>query len=111
MKLVLVRFVATLILSGQLLPVGLPLLCGEVQQRAPGNCEQQMPAQNGRGFQAESHALPCANTAFCATTTTATLVLVGSVLVTQAVSYNVTFEVSPFSPAEPQAPLPPPPQA
>ena len=107
----LARVVAVVVLTGQSLPVGLPLLCGQVQQRTPANCEQPMPGENGPGLQAESHALPCANTAFCATTATATLALVGSVLVSQAVSYDVTFEVPPLSPAEPQAPLPPPPLA
>ena len=107
----LARIVAVAALTGQLLPVGLPLLCGQVQQRTPSNCEQQMPTSAGADFQAESHALPCANTAFCATTATATLGIAGSLLVSESVSYALTFEVSPFLPADPQAPLPPPPQA
>lgn len=107
----LARIVAVVALSGQLLPVGLPLLCGQVRQRIPANCEQQMPSQTAPGFHAEGHALPCANTAFCATTATATLGLAGPTLVSESVSFVVTFDVSPFSPADPQAPLPPPPQA
>jgi len=38
MKLTLVRLVATLLLSGQMVPLGLPLLCGQVQRATPANC-------------------------------------------------------------------------
>src|SRR5438046_3160200 len=42
MKLSLVRLVATLLLTGQVLPVGLPLLCDQVQRTTSANCDQQM---------------------------------------------------------------------
>jgi len=49
MKLSLVRLVATLLLSGQMLPVGLPLLCDQVQRGTPASCEQQMAShRSGR---------------------------------------------------------------
>src|SRR5256885_17192786 len=39
MKLSLVRLVATLLLSGQMLPVGLPLLCDQVHRGTPPSFE------------------------------------------------------------------------
>src|SRR6266516_2660502 len=86
MKLSFVRLVATLLLSGQVLPVGLPLLCDQVQRATPASCERQMASHpSGPAVAATTHATPCANSAFCAITT--------------------------FAPADPQPPLPPPPQA
>src|SRR2546430_12721693 len=69
MKLSLVRLVATLLLSGQTLPVGLPLLCEQVQRATPANCQQQMASHPfGPAVGAMTHATPCANSAFCAIT-------------------------------------------
>src|SRR5467141_3243323 len=62
MKVSLVRLVATLLLSGQMLPLGLPLLCDQVQRGTPANCEQQMAShQHGLAVAATTHAAPCAN--------------------------------------------------
>src|SRR5438046_758302 len=69
MKLSFVRLVATLLLSGQMLPVGLPLLCDQVQRARPVSCEQQMTShQSGPAVSAMTHAAPCASPAFCAIT-------------------------------------------
>src|SRR5712691_800030 len=74
MKVSLVRLVATLLLSGQMLPLGLPLLCDQVQRGTPANCEQQMAShQHGLAVAATTHATLCTNPAFCAITASAAL--------------------------------------
>src|SRR5882724_2799691 len=111
MKLSFVRLVATLLLSGQMLPLGLPLLCDQVQRGTPANCEQQMAShQHGLAVAATTHAAPCANPAFCAITAPAVVTLGGAVSASARESHIVGFEVSTLAPADPQAPLPPPPQ-
>ena len=112
MKLSLVRLVATLLLSGQILPLGLPLLCDQVQRATPTNCEQQMASHpSGPVVDATSHASPCTNSAFCATTATAVVALGVAVSVSARESHIVGFGTSTFAPADPKPPLPPPPQA
>jgi hypothetical protein len=112
MKHALVRLVATLLLSGQMLPVGLPLLCDQVQRAGPANCDQQMASHApGPVVDATTHATPCANSAFCATTATAVVGPGGPVSVSVGESHIVGFGISTFAPADPQPPLPPPPQA
>src|SRR5712664_990573 len=112
MKLSLVRLVATVLLSGQVLPVGLPLLCDQVQRATPANCDQQMASHTaGPIVAATTHATPCANSALCATTTSAVIALGGVVSGSASESHIVVSGVSTFAPADPQAPLPPPPQA
>src|SRR5690242_20301237 len=88
MRLSLVRLVATLLLSGQILPVGLPLLCDQVQRGTSANCDQQMaPHPSGPAVDATTHALPCANSAFCAFTATAVVVPSGGVSVSARESH------------------------
>jgi len=112
MKLSLVRLVATLLLGGQMLPVGLPLLCDQVQRATSANCEQQMASHlSGPAVGAMTHATPCANPAFCAITAPAVVALGGAVSVSARESHIVGLGVSTLAPADPQAPLPPPPQA
>src|SRR5437867_10410861 len=112
MKLSFVRLVAALLLSGQMLPVGLPLLCDQVQRATPGNCDQQMASHpSGPIVGTTSHATPCANSALCATTTTAVVALGEAVPVSARESHLVSFGVPTFVPTDPQPPLPPPPQA
>src|SRR5436305_6446646 len=112
MKLSLVRLVATLLLSGQMLPVGLPLLCDQVQRGTPASCEQQMASdRSGPAVGAMTHATTCANPAFCAITAPAVVTLGGAVSTSARESHIVGFGVSTLAPADPQAPLPPPPQA
>src|SRR5438309_7342153 len=80
MKLSLVRLVATLLLSGQMLPVGSPLLCDQVQRGTPASCEQQMAShRSGPAVGAMTHVTPCANPAFCAITAPAVVTLGGAV--------------------------------
>src|SRR5206468_4869681 len=111
-KLSFVRLVATLLLSGQMLPVGLPLLCDQVQRATPANCEQQMAAHpSGLALDVTTHATPCANSALCATTATAVVALGGAGPVSATESRVIVSGVSTFVPADPQPPLPPPPQA
>ena len=112
MKLTLVRLVATLLLSGQMLPVGLPLLCEQVQRGTPANCEQQMASdRSGPVVGATTHATPCANSALCATTSSAVVALGEAVSVSARESHFVAFGLQTFVPADPHPPLPPPPQA
>ena len=112
MKLSLVRLVATLLLSGQMLPVGLPLLCDQAQRGTSANCEQQMTSHaSGPAVDATTHATPCANSAFCAITATAVVAPSGAIAVSAGESYLVGFGISTFAPADPQPPLSPPPQA
>jgi len=112
MKLSLVRLVATLLLSGQVLPIGLPLLCDQVQRATSATCEQQMASHpSGPVVAATTHATPCTNSAFCATAATAVIAPSGAVSVSVGESHMVGFGVSTFAPADPQPPLPPPPQA
>ena len=112
MKLSFVRLVATLLLSGQMLPVGLPLLCDQVQRGTPASCEQQISShRSGPAVGATTHATPCANPAFCAITAPAVVTLGGAVSTSARESHIVGFGVSTLAPADPQAPLPPPPQA
>ena len=112
MKLSLVRLVATLLLSGQMLPVGLPLLCDQVQRATSANCDQQMASHmSGPVVAATTHASPCGNSAFCATAASAVVALGGPVSLSAGESHILGFGVSTLAPADPQAPLPPPPQA
>ena len=112
MKVSLVRLVATLLLSGQMLPVGLPLLCDQVQRATPANCDQQMTSHpSGPVVDATTHATPCASSALCASTTTAVVALGGAVSVSAGESHIVGFCIATFAPTDPQPPLSPPPQA
>ncbi len=111
MKLSLVRLVATLLLSGQMLPVGLPLLCRQAQQGTAGTCEQQMAVPSGPIIHTAAHAAPCANPAFCAITASAALSLKARISVSVRESHIVSFSLATFVPADLQPPLPPPPQA
>jgi len=112
MKFSFVRLVATLLLSGQMLPVGLPLLCDQVQRATSANCDQQMASHmSGPVVAATTHATPCANSAFCAITASAVLSWNARISVSTRESHIVSFGLSTFVPADPQPPLPPPPQA
>ena len=111
MKLSLVRLVAMLLLSGQMLPVGLPLLCDQVR-RAAASCDQQMAShRSGQAVNTTTHATPCANSAFCAITATAVVAPGGTIAVSAGESHLVGFGISPLAPADPPPPLSPPPQA
>ena len=112
MKVSVIRVIATLLLSGQMLPVGLPLLCDQVQRGTPANCEQQMASHpSGPVVDATTHATPCASSALCASTTTAVVALGGAVSVSAGESHIVGFCIATFAPTDPQPPLSPPPQA
>ncbi len=112
MKLTLVRLVATLLLTGQVLPVGLPLLCDQVQRATPANCDQQMASHRaGPVVDASTHATPCANSALCTTTASAVVALGGIVSVSVRESHILGFGIATLAPADPQPPLSPPPQA
>src|SRR5258708_10082893 len=112
MKLSLPKFVAALLLSGQMLSVGLPVLCRQAQRMTSANCGQQMASRrSGPAVAATTPPTPCANSAFCATTAPAAVVLAGAAAASAGESHIVAFGTSTFAPADPQPPLPPPPQA
>ncbi len=112
MKFSLLRLVATLLLSGQLLPLGLPLLCDQVRLGKAAGCAQQMAARpSALALGAVTDSTPCANSAFCATTATAVVALRREVSASAGPSHPVGFGVLTLIPADPLAPLPPPPQA
>ena len=112
MKPSLLRLMATLLLSGQMFSVGLPLLCDQAQRVTSANCEQQMASHpSGPGVNVTPHAAPCTNPAFCAITASAVLSLNPRIFVSQRESHSVSFGLSTFVPADPKPPLPPPPQA
>ena len=112
MKSSLVRLVSTLLLTGQMLPVGLPLFCDQVQRATPASCDQQMaPHSSGPVVDTTTHGTPCANSGFCATTAAAVVALGGGVSASVRESHIVGFGISSFAPADPQPPLSPPPQA
>lgn len=112
MKFSVVRFVAVVLLSGQMLPAGLPLLCKQAQRATAANCEQQMPShQSGPAVDVATNATPCANSALCATAATAVVTLGVPASASARESHFVGYGISTFAPADPQPPLPPPPQA
>jgi hypothetical protein len=112
MKLSFVRLVATLLLGSQMLPVGLPLLCDQVQRATPANCDQQMASHpSGPAVDATTHTTPCANSAFCAATANAVLSLNARISVSTRECHIVSFGLCTLAPADPQPPRPPPPQA
>lgn len=112
MKLPLVRLVATLMLTGQVLPVGLPLLCDQVQRGKPADCSQQMASHSPKAaIDVTTTATPCTNSALCATTATAVVALGGPIAADARECHVLAFDLPSFAPADPQPPLPPPPLA
>jgi len=112
MKVSLVRFVFLLLLGGQLLPAGLPLLCDQAHRNTPANCAQQMSAsRSGRTMSAATQATPCASAALCATAASAALPLSAPPSMTAPEPHGVGYGVVAFVPIDPRAPVPPPPQA
>src|SRR2546427_6740177 len=95
MKVSVIRVIATLLLSGQMLPVGLSLLCDQVQRATSANCEQQMASNPHRlAVGAMNHSAPCANPAFCAITAPAVVAFGGTVSVSARESHIVGSGVS-----------------
>ena len=112
MRTSVIRVITTLLLSGQLLPVGLPLLCDQVQRGTSATCEQRMASHpSGAAVEATTHATPCANPALCAITASAVISMSAPLSVSVRESHLVSVRVSTLAPADPQPPLPPPPQA
>ena len=111
MKLSIVRLVAMLLLSGQMLPVGLPLLCKQAQRATPANCEQPMPSHKSGPAVDVTQATTCANSALCAAPATAVVTFAVVASISASESHFVGYGITTFAPADPQPPLPPPPQA
>ena len=108
MRTSVLRFVAIVVLSLHLMPLGLPLFC-ETDLHCDGQMPMSMPS--GPSIDLASNATTCATSLFCATMGTAALVLSTLLSVSVSDSYVVAFDVSTFAPFDPQPPPPPPPQA
>ena len=106
------RLIAALLLGGQLLSLGLPLLCKSVHPVAIAGCEQSMgPRSKGPAVAAATDQAVCANPAFCAVTPTAIAGDLAVALAPSAVHRAALPVAPPINPGDPPAPLSPPPQA
>ncbi len=106
------RIVTTFVLAMQLSASGLPLLCKQARASAPADCAQQMPSPHGAAtLTVPSASAPCSNSALCPTQITAVPTLSVAVQVSTQEQHSISFGVAGFAPADPQPPLPPPPQA
>jgi hypothetical protein len=108
MRTSVLRFVAIIVLSLHVLPLGLPLFC-DTDRRCDGQMPMSMPS--GPTIDQTSTTPDCATSVFCAVVGTAALVLSTPLSVAVSGSYVVGFDVSTFAPTDPQPPLSPPPQA
>jgi len=108
MRTSVLRFVAIVVLSLHLMPLGLPLFC-DTDRRCDG--QMPMPMTSGSSIDQTSNATDCAGSVFCAVMGTAALILSTPVSVAVSDSYVVAFDVSTFAPFDPQSPPAPPPQA
>lgn len=105
------RLSAMLLLSVQFLPLGLPLVCEQVRHNAAPGCEQQTAPDHEASLNVERASSTCLNTAFCPTHITAVPVFDVTMLVLPGESELGRLPRAQFAPADPQAPLPPPPEA
>ncbi len=106
------RIVTTFVLALQLSASGLPLLCKQIRASAPADCERQMASSHGgAALTAPSDSAPCSNSALCPTQITAVPTFSVPVEISTQEQHSLSFRVAEFAPADPQPPLPPPPQA
>ncbi len=108
MRTSVLRFLAIIVLSLHVLPLGLPFFC-DTDRRCDGQMPMSMPS--GPTIDQTSNATDCVGSLFCAVTGAAALVFSTPLSVAVSDSYVVAFDVSTFAPADPQPPLSPPPQA
>ncbi len=108
MRTSVLRFLAIIVLSLHVLPLGLPFFC-DTDRRCDGQMPMSMPS--GPTIDQTSNATDCVGSLFCAVTGTAALVLGTPLSVAVSDSYLVGFDVSTFAPVDPQPPPSPPPQA
>jgi len=108
MRTSVLRFLAIIVLSLHVMPLGLPFFC-DTDRRCDGQMPMTMPS--GPTIDQTSNAADCATSVFCAVMGTAALVVRRALSATVSDSYVVAFHVSTFAPADPQPPLSPPPQA
>ena len=108
MRTSVLRFVAIIVLSLHVTPLGLPFFC-DTDRHCDGQMPMSMPS--GPTVDQTSSAPDCATSVFCAIMGTAALILSSPVSVSASDSYVVAFDVSTFARFDPQPPPPPPPQA
>jgi len=108
MRTSILRFLAIIVLSLHVMPLGLPFFC-DTDRRCDGQMPMSMPSVPT--IDQTSNATDCASSVFCAVMGTAALIPSTPVSVGVSDSHVVAFDVSTLAPADPQAPFPPPPQA
>ena len=108
MRTSILRFLAIIVLSLHVMPLGLPFFC-DTDRRCDGQMPMSMPS--GPTIDQTSNATDCAGSVSCAVMGTAALILSTPVSVSASDSYVVAFDVSTFAPFDPQSPPAPPPQA
>jgi len=108
MRTSILRFLAIIVLSLHVMPLGLPFFC-DTDRRCDGQMPMSMPSVPT--IDQTSNATDCAGSVFCAAMGTVALILSTPVSVSASDSYVVVFDVSTFAPFDPQSPPAPPPQA
>ena len=105
-----IRLIAALALGGQLMPLGVPLVCASSHQVA-GGCEQPMaPLSTMTAATGTTGQSSCPTSAFCMVTATAIPVALTSLALPAAHAATIP-GVPAVNPADPSAPPSPPPQA
>lgn len=108
----LARTAATLLLILQLSQLGLPALCPAARSQPANPCSQAMPSSaSGALVTASSQSSWCASAAFCATVPVAAPAPHGAFLTLAAASHSEGRTAQSLIQADPNPPLPPPPQA
>src|SRR5213592_4297277 len=108
------KFLAIVVLSAHLLPLGLPALCRASRSRGTTDCGALLPPPapaRGPAVSQGSDPAPCANPAFCAIMPPA-MPSLGTIAVGAAAARRVAAPtVVAAQPRDPLPPLSPPPQA
>src|SRR2546423_9057766 len=94
MRTSVLRFLAIIVLSLHVMPLGLPFFC-DTDRRCDGQMPMSMPS--GPTIDQPSNATDCATSLFCAVMGTAALVLSTPVSVAVSDSHVVAFDVSTFA--------------
>lgn len=111
MSLPIAKLSAILLLSAQMLPLGVPLVCDQVRHEFPANCDQQIHSGRGVVLDVERASLGCVDSALCPTQVTAVPMLGATMLVVTRDGALAGTVPEALRPLAAQSPLPPPPKA